>query len=324
MSLSDPDNAPVLIIGAAGGQGGAAARACLARGMQVRAFVRDASAPAAGELLSLGAELVPGDLASRETVEQAVQGVRAVFSVQPENAPIAWTENLCASARAAGVTQFVQSTVSGTGLHEATPGWSNPALWPEYWEGRHPYWEHKQAQEQAVRTAGFTHWSLVRPPMIIDNAVKYAAILFPRLASDGCIVSCVPEEIAVPYISYASIGAAVAQIMRDPATYSGATLEIADEELTDAQLAHALTEGTGKPVTALHVDAARARELGVSPRIVTQHLWLGEIGYPARSAAARRYGLTPVPIAEWAKRNAAHLVVGDPAKSPLLSTRDAD
>ena len=279
--------------------------------------MRDAGSPAARDLHALGAELAVGDFEDRASLVRAMAGVRGVFSVQPENAPIAFTLNLCEAAKATHVQQCVQSTVSGTGLHEATPGWANPAIWPEYWEGRRPYWTHKHAQECTVRNAAFLHWSIIRPPMIIDNAIKYATVLFPRLASDGCILSCVPEDIAVPYISYASIGDTAAKIFADPDRFSSATLEISDEELTDGQLADALSSGTGRPVRALHLSPARAMELGLSSRIVTQHQWLGDIGYPARAAAARLYGLAPLPIAEWAHRNAARIAIGNLSSSVL-------
>ncbi|NUT43750.1 MAG: NmrA family NAD(P)-binding protein, partial [Thermoactinospora sp.] len=49
---------PVLVIGATGQQGGAAARQLLRRDRPVRAFVRDPEAPAARALREAGAALV--------------------------------------------------------------------------------------------------------------------------------------------------------------------------------------------------------------------------------------------------------------------------
>lgn len=74
--------APVLVTGATGRQGGATARALLAAGTPVRALVRDPASPRAEAVRALGAELVAGDLHDRDSVARASEGARAVFSVQ--------------------------------------------------------------------------------------------------------------------------------------------------------------------------------------------------------------------------------------------------
>ncbi|MFI7047978.1 NmrA family NAD(P)-binding protein [Streptosporangium sandarakinum] len=69
-----------LVIGATGRQGGATARHLLSRGWQVRALVRDPESPAARRLA--GTELTVGDLGDLASLERAVRGVDAVFSMQ--------------------------------------------------------------------------------------------------------------------------------------------------------------------------------------------------------------------------------------------------
>lgn len=68
-----------LVIGATGQQGGATARHLLSRGWQVRALVRDPESPAARRLA--GAELAVGDLGDAASLERAMRGVDAVFSM---------------------------------------------------------------------------------------------------------------------------------------------------------------------------------------------------------------------------------------------------
>ena len=55
----------IAVTGATGQQGGAVARKLLADGWKVRALTRDTDKPVAQELVSLGAELVPGDMDDR-------------------------------------------------------------------------------------------------------------------------------------------------------------------------------------------------------------------------------------------------------------------
>ncbi len=76
-------NRIILVTGATGNQGGAVAHHLLKRGnFHVRAFVRDDHKPAAQVLKQAGAELVLGDLTNQGSLDQALQDVHGVFSVQ--------------------------------------------------------------------------------------------------------------------------------------------------------------------------------------------------------------------------------------------------
>src|SRR5687767_9836884 len=72
----------ILVTGATGAQGGATARALLARGRRVRALVRRPAAAAAQTLRQAGAEIAQGDLDDAQSLVAAMQGVTGVFSVQ--------------------------------------------------------------------------------------------------------------------------------------------------------------------------------------------------------------------------------------------------
>lgn len=73
----------VLVVGATGTQGGAVARALRARGVSVRALVRDPNGCAAEALGRLGVDLIAGSFEDAESLTAAAGGVSAVFSVQP-------------------------------------------------------------------------------------------------------------------------------------------------------------------------------------------------------------------------------------------------
>jgi uncharacterized protein YbjT (DUF2867 family) len=77
------DDRTVLVIGATGQQGGAAARALLARGWNVRAFVRDPGTPAARGLAAAGARLVVGEVDDPLSVGAAMTGAYGVFLALP-------------------------------------------------------------------------------------------------------------------------------------------------------------------------------------------------------------------------------------------------
>src|SRR5512142_935435 len=71
----------VLVTGATGQQGGALARLLLKKNHRVRALTRNPESAAARELKKLGAEPVSGNLEDRTSLERAMRGVDAVFSV---------------------------------------------------------------------------------------------------------------------------------------------------------------------------------------------------------------------------------------------------
>ncbi|MGE6735086.1 SDR family oxidoreductase, partial [Streptomyces sp. NPDC059900] len=160
-------SAPVLVTGGTGRQGGATARALLAAHEPVRALVRDPHTGAARALEAGGAELVTGDLTDPDSLDRAVRGASAVFSVQMPPftddgvdfaGELAQATNLIEAARRAGVGQFVQSSTSGVGAHTQAPGWDDGR-----WAPMQPYFETKQAILEAVRRAGFPRWTVIKP-----------------------------------------------------------------------------------------------------------------------------------------------------------------
>jgi uncharacterized protein YbjT (DUF2867 family) len=118
------DNA-ILVTGATGQQGGAAARHLLKQGWKVRAFVRDTNKLQAQALADLGAELVQGDLEDRESIDKAMAGVYGVFSF-PNMAmglekEIEHGKTVADAAKAADVQHFVQSSVGGVERNSGVP-----------------------------------------------------------------------------------------------------------------------------------------------------------------------------------------------------------
>jgi uncharacterized protein YbjT (DUF2867 family) len=76
------NNPLILVTGTTGKQGGAVVNHLLQHNFQVRALVRNLTAPAARTLADRGVKIVQGDLDDRESLESAVAGAYGVFSVQ--------------------------------------------------------------------------------------------------------------------------------------------------------------------------------------------------------------------------------------------------
>src|SRR5829696_2881793 len=125
----------ILVTGATGQQGGAAARHLLANGWRVRGLTRNPASDKAQALVALGAEVVEGDLYDRTSVDTALQGAYGVFSVQNFWLPDVGAEGevrqgqlLADAAHAAGIKHFVYTSVGGaeraTGIPHFDSKWA--------------------------------------------------------------------------------------------------------------------------------------------------------------------------------------------------------
>jgi len=124
--IATSDARPILVAGATGRQGGAVVHRLLRRGHRVRALTRDPAKPDAQDLTRAGAEVTPGDMNDRASLDAALVGVRAVFSVQNFwdagfDAEIRQGRNLADAAVAAGVEHLVYSGVASADRNTGIP-----------------------------------------------------------------------------------------------------------------------------------------------------------------------------------------------------------
>lgn len=296
-------SAPVLVTGATGRQGGATARALLAAGVPVRALVRDPTRAQAVE--ALGAELVVGDLEDRESVTRAAKGARAVFSVQmapigPDGFDFAGEVtqgvNLIEGALAAGVPQFVHTSVSGAGQHTTTPGWAE-----DRWGSVGPSLNAKAAIQDRLRTAGFERWTLLKPAFFMMNFLPSMKFLFPR-GIDGGLVSVLKPATHLSLIATADIGAAAAAAIADPARFDRVELELAGDYLPMTRIAEILSDVLGTHLPAPDMTEAEAFAAGMPP-MGASHEWMNIAGQPARPEFARELGLPLTGFETWAREH---------------------
>ncbi|WP_326691673.1 MULTISPECIES: NmrA family NAD(P)-binding protein [unclassified Streptomyces] len=293
-------SAPVLVTGATGRQGGATARALLAAGVPVRALVRDPATDRAQAVAALGAQLVTGDLYEPDSVRRAADGARAVFSVQMPDlnnlqGDSEWVQarNLIDAARDAGVGQFVHTSVSGAGQHQAAPGWAEGR-----WVAMEHYYESKAAIQDRVREAGFRHWTLLKPAFFMENFLS-PSLLLPH-GPEGGLVTVLKPGTEISLIAVADIGAAAAAAFADPERFDGVELELAGECLPMTRITEVLSHALGVELSAPSMTADEARVAGTLD-LTGGHEWLNVVGQPARPAHAQAYGVPLTGFEEWAK-----------------------
>lgn len=294
--------APVLVTGATGRQGGATARALLAAGVPVRALVRDPARAKAVE--ALGAELVVGDLHDVDSVIRAAKGARAVFSVQMPgidadgfdfDGEVTQGVNLIEGARAAGVPQFVHTSVSGAGQHVEAGGWADGR-----WTSMEPTLGAKAAIQDRLREAGFPRWTLLKPGFFMENFLPDMKFLFPR-GVDGGLVSVIKPSTSLSLAAVDDIGTAAAAAIAEPERFTGVELELASDFLTMAEIAEVLSDVLGTPLAAPDMTVEQAVAAGMPP-MGASHEWLNVVGQPGRPEYARELGLPLTGFAEWARK----------------------
>jgi len=291
----------ILVTGATGAQGGATARRLLAAGRRVRFLTRDPHTAAAQALVAAGAQATQGDLGDAESIAAAVQGVEAVFSVQVPD--ITGNDNerrhgfaLVQAVRAAGVPRFVHTSVAQTGRHTGFPGWDSGRWWNKYWTDK---WD----IEEAVRNAGFAHWTVLQPAFMMDNlALPKSSFMFPHLAQ-GELLTALRPDTQLHFIAADDVGAFAAAALTDPARLHGQTIPLAAQALTMTEVAETLASVLRANVRAVHVTPQEAIARGIFPGWVNSQEWMNEVGYAVDIDTLRSFGLPLTPLDAW---TAAH------------------
>lgn len=297
----------IVVTGATGTQGGAVARALLARGKPVRALVRDPDAPAARALAEAGATLAVGRYEDDASLRAALEGADALFSVQAapgaeRDAERAQARALVDAARAENVRHVVHSSVSNTGDFRTMAGWAEGRWEPNYWES-------KEDVEAMVRDGGFPFHTILRPAFMMDNfAMPKAAWMFPDLA-EGAIRTAIAADTPMVLIAAEDIARAACAAFDAPDAFTGQAIELAGDLLTPSQIAAVIATVKGVDVIAETWDAETLIARGQHDGWVRTQIWMNIVNYPARPAEMRNRGIEPTRFADWARRHADMIVV---------------
>lgn len=258
----------ILVTGATGQQGGAAARHLLAEGFRVRALTRDAQQDAARTLADAGAEVVEGDFDDRESLDAALDGTYGAFSVQ--NTFAAGVEGeirqgkACAeAARDAGIEHFVYSSVGGAERETGIP-----------------HFDSKWQVEEHIRALGLPA-TMLRPVFFMENwAGSRDAILggqLPQPLSPGTPL----QQIAVD-----DIGAFAALAFAHPSGWKGRAVELAGDERTMDETAEVFGRVLEREVEYVQVPW-EAFEEQAGEEMAVMYRWFEEHGYEADLDALR-------------------------------------
>ncbi|MPZ86341.1 MAG: NAD(P)H-binding protein [Actinophytocola sp.] len=252
-------NDTVLVIGATGQQGGATARALLARGRKVHALVRDPDRPAARALASAGAALVVGDLDDRESLRAAMSEVHGVFlvlsmmdgsrvSAEGVVAEVRRGRAVAEVAAETGVGHLVYSSVAGADQDTGIP-----------------HVESKGLIEAHIRTLGLPA-TIVRPAFFMEN---FATHTKPAMVDGELVVGlALRPDTPLQLIATRDIGALAALAFDRP---WDRPVVLAGDRLTGAEIADRFAKARGVPARFEQVPLDRLRAF--DPEVARMFAW---------------------------------------------------
>ncbi len=261
--------APVVVFGATGNQGGAVVHHLLAAGHHVRAVTRHPKAKPARRLVALGAQVVYADLDEPATVFSAAQGAGGMFAVTDANHGVAKEQahgKLMASvAEATGVRHMVLSTGASADHPHAVPHMSS-----------------KYAVESHVRDLGVP-CTVLRPALFMELLAdeKYTPnvvwAMLRRLVGD---------DRPIPWIAVQDIGAVASEVFASPDSYRGHTITLAGDRKTLGQCRRLVHATTGRWPAERNLPTWFVRR--IVPDIVKLWEWLGRFDMEGDPALIRR------------------------------------
>jgi len=225
----------VMMVGATGPNAGLVLPALTARGVTVRALVRDDERAQVARQRG-AAEVAIGDLRDATSLRAAVEGVDGVFHISPAFAPdeAEMGRAMVLAAKDAGVEKFVFSSV----FHPSIGAMLNHAA--------------KQPVEEAVYTSGMDS-TVLQPSMFMQNLV--GAVGAAR--ESGQFAMPYSKHAKVCWVDYRDVAEAVA-LAFTTSELSRGTFELCSPGLVDRiEMAAMLSGAVGRPVEATDVPRDR-------------------------------------------------------------------
>jgi uncharacterized protein YbjT (DUF2867 family) len=260
----------VLVTGATGQQGGAAAHALLSRGHVVKALTRKPDSAAARRLASAGADVVVGDLGDAVSITRAATGVDTMFLMgnsYEAGYEAETSQGIIAAdaAKAAGVGHLIYSSVADANKKTGIP-----------------HFESKYLVEQHIAGLGIPY-TISAPVAFMENIVAPWSIGALKL---GTYAFALPPRRALQLISLTDIGAFVAALAERREQVFGMRFDIAGDELSGEDQAKILSQAIGRTINYQEIPIAAARQRSEDAALMFE--WFDRFGYDADIGALHR------------------------------------
>ncbi len=269
--MADGQNAQrlILVCGATGNQGGAVARSLLDRGFQVRALTRDPQKSEAQALAEGGAEVVQGDMEDRSDMEQVLEGVYGIFSVQNfwetgYDREVQQGKTVADAVKEAGVQHCVYSSVGSA--HRQTGI---------------PHFDSKWEVEEYLRDLDLPY-TVLRPVFFMQN---WEMMREPILG--GTLPQPLDPDKPFQQVAVEDVGAFAAIAFDHPDEWIGREVDLGGDEQTMPEIAETFGRVIGREVDYYQVPWDQFEEQ-MGEEYAVMYRWFSDVGYEADIAALRQ------------------------------------
>lgn len=272
---------PILITGATGQQGGAVAKALLAKGQTIRVMTRNPEK--AASLAKAGAEVVKGDLTNGAILQMALRGVYGVFAMSTPfeagmEAEVRQGIMMADAAKQAGIGHYVYTSVGSAHRHTGIP-----------------HFDSKWKVEQHIRQIGLPA-TILRPVWFMENFTTFA-----KPSADGVLSLPMKPGRKLAMVALKDIGEFGAAAFMRPKEFLGQAIDLAGDELTIPETAALLTKAIGRPIRFQEFPIDQA-EAAMGHDLATMFRWFNEVGYAIDVPALKQKFQIPLTtFAEWMK-----------------------
>ena len=272
---------PILVTGATGQQGGAVAKALLAKGQKIRVMTRRPDK--AAMLMRAGAEVVQGDLTNSSDLQSALRGVHGVFAMSTPfeagmDAEVRQGIMMADAAKQAGVTHYVYTSVGSAQRNTGIP-----------------HFDSKWKVEQHIREIGLAA-TILRPVFFMENFTT-----FSKPSAEGILSLPMKPDRKLAMIALHDIGEFGAAAFLRPKDFLGQAIDLAGDELTMVETAALLTKAMGRTIQFQEFPAEQA-ESAMGYDLAVMFKWFNDVGYAIDVAALKqKFGIPLTSFREWMK-----------------------
>ena len=236
----------ILVTGSAGKTGRAVIQALDAFGAKVRALVRRADQIQMVE--SMGAhDVVVGDMRTQSSMEQAVQGVGAIYHICPNVNPeeVSIGQIVIATAQKAGVAHFVFHSV----------------LKPQT-EAMPHHWNKLRVEERLIESG--LPYTILQPAAYMQNILVH----WESIINEGVLPVPYPADTRLSLVDLLDVAQAAATVLTEPGHHFATYELVSVAGLSQTEVTGILSQELGRPVQVSVIpletwqEQARGTEMG--------------------------------------------------------------
>ncbi|MTD42003.1 NAD(P)H-binding protein [Erwinia sp. CPCC 100877] len=187
------------------------------------------------------------------------------------------------------------ASVAATSRYNEFPKWGTG-----YWFEK--YWTDKWDIEEAVRSAGFASWTILKPAVIMENFTEKVELMYPDLKR-GEIRTVTLADTKIDYISVKDLAAFVCAAFENPGKFNEQNIELAAESLSYKEIAEIISKETGKELNVSTLTIEEAEKEGIHPLSIVGQEWDNVVGYNVDIDLLKTYNIKLTSFKEFAEEN---------------------